>query len=104
MVGHRRELGLRAGRRYLELLFAPPSARAGAFSQAASVHSFAAKDVLRASELQLLPAKDPDVARQLKKVDKEVAFSPLPLVREPGHARLVVADGFHRLCAVIHVD
>jgi hypothetical protein len=31
-------------------------------------------------------------------------LSPLLLVHESGHARLVVADGFHRLCAVIHVD
>jgi len=96
---------LDAGRRYLELLFAPTSARALVRAlKSAAVHSFAAKDVLRASELQLLPAKDPDVARQLKKIHKGAPLSPLLLVRETGHARLVVADGFHRLCAVMHVD
>jgi len=94
-----------AGQRYLELLFAPTSARALVRAlKSASVHSFTAKDVLRASELQLLAAKDPDVARQLKKIDKGEKLSPLLLVRESGHARLVVADGFHRLCAVMHLD
>jgi hypothetical protein len=72
--------------------------------KAAPVHSFVAKDVLRASKVQLLSAKDADVARQLKKIDKGTPLSPLPLVRESGHARLVVADGFHGLCAVMHID
>ena len=94
-----------AGRRYLELLFPPATAQALVASlKSARVQSFAAKDVLRASELELLPAKDADVARQLKKIGKGAPLSPLLLVRESGHARLVVADGFHRLCAVIHVD
>ncbi len=49
-----------AGRRYLELLFAPSSARALVRSlKSAQVHSFAAKDVLRPSQLQLLPARTP---------------------------------------------
>ena len=94
-----------AGRRYLELLFAPTSARALVRAlKSAPVQSFAAKDVLRASELQLLPAKDRDVARQLKKIDKGAPLSPLLLVREASRARLVVADGFHRLCAAVHID
>lgn len=94
-----------AGRRYLELLFAPTSARALVRAlKSAPVNSFAAKDVLRASELPLLSAKDGDVARQLKKIDKGAPLSPLLLVRESGHARLVVADGFHRLCAAVHID
>ena len=49
-------------------------------------------------------AKDANVARQLKKIDKGTRLSPLLLVRESGHARLLVADGFHRLCAIMHVD
>jgi len=49
-------------------------------------------------------AKDANVARQLKKIDKGTPLSPLPLMRESGNARLVVADGFHRLCAVMQID
>ena len=68
------------------------------------IRPFAAKDILRASELGLLDAKDPDVAKQMKRIAKGQALSPLLLVRESGHARLIVADGFHRLCAAMHSD
>ncbi len=94
-----------AGQRYLELLF--PPAKASALVRRlkeTSVRAFPAKDVLRASELDLLSPKDPDVAKQLKKIAKGKALSPLLLVRESGHARLIVADGFHRLCAAVNVD
>ena len=94
-----------AGRRYLELLY--PRAKATALVgtlKSAPIEKFAAKDVLRASELHLLPVKEPEVAKQFKKIAKRTALSPLLLVRESGHARLIVADGFHRLCAVMHID
>lgn len=94
-----------AGESYLRLLY--PTDVADQLVESlkhVEASTFAAKDILRASELALLPAKDPDVARQLKKVDKGAKLSPLLLVRESGHARLIVADGFHRLCAVHHLD
>lgn len=31
-------------------------------------------------------------------------LSPLLLCRDPGHGKLVIADGYHRLCAVYSVD
>lgn len=94
-----------AGECYLRLLFAPKTAeRLVKELRQGEVTSFAAKDVLRASELALAPRKDPDVARQLKKLAGGARLSPLLLVRETGHARLIVADGFHRLCAVHHLD
>ncbi|MGA2872490.1 MAG: hypothetical protein ABSF27_02730 [Candidatus Dormibacteria bacterium] len=65
-----------------------------------------AKDLLRASRLELLPAEDPEVARDLKKVRKGELLSPVLLVR--GHApsdfAMTVADGYHRICASYHVD
>jgi len=90
-----------AGRAYLALLY--PAARAQALTRAlerAKVMRFAAKDIVRASELALLSAKDSGVVKQRKKIAKGQRLSPLLLVRESGHARLIVADGFHRLCAV----
>lgn len=94
-----------AAESYLRLLYPPAAAKEkGASLKKVKAAAFAAKDILRASELALLPRKDPNVARQLKKVKDGVKLSPLLLVRESGHARLIVADGFHRLCAVHHLD
>jgi len=60
-----------------------------------------AKDLLRASELALLPDSNVHVAKDLAKVKSGTPLSPVLLVR--GDAirglPLVVADGYHRICA-----
>jgi hypothetical protein len=64
------------------------------------------KDILRAAGLPLLPADDPEVAKDLKRVRKGTALSPVLLIRGnafDGHA-LQVADGYHRLCASYHLS
>lgn len=94
-----------AGRQYLELLY--PASRAKALVRSlkrTAIRSFVAKDILRASELELLPAREPDVAKQMKRIARQEKLSPLLLVRESDHARLIIADGFHRLCAAMHTD
>jgi hypothetical protein len=65
-----------------------------------------AKDLLRASRLPLLPADDHEVARDLKKVKRGTLLSPVLLVRgDAGAGRaLIVADGYHRICASYHLD
>jgi hypothetical protein len=65
-----------------------------------------AKDLLRASGLALLPPDNPHVARDLKKVDDGKALSPVLLVRGDllRGIPLVVADGYHRICASHHLD
>jgi hypothetical protein len=63
-----------------------------------------AKDLLRASRLELLPKGDTDVSKDLKKVDQGEKLSPVLLVRTGGGAALVVADGYHRICASYHLD
>lgn len=60
-----------------------------------------AKDILRASELHILPADDPHVARDLKKIEKGEPLSPVLLIRAD---KLVIADGYHRVCAAYHHD
>lgn len=89
-----------AARRYLALLFPPKDAKAlTAALRDASMQRFPAKDVLRASGQAPKSSKDPDVARQLKKIGRGKALSPVLLVRVPDQAKLLVADGYHRVCA-----
>ena len=65
-----------------------------------------AKDLLRASRLTLLPRDNPHVAADLKKVSGGERLSPVLLVR--GQAKkglpLLIADGYHRICASYHLD
>lgn len=63
-----------------------------------------AKDLLRASRLGLLPESDPEVGKDLKRVAGGARLSPVLLVRAQSDARLIVADGYHRICASYHLD
>ena len=65
-----------------------------------------AKDLLRASGLELLPMNNPHVAADLRKVKKGRRLSPVLLVRGslPKGLPLAVADGYHRICASYHLD
>lgn len=74
--------------------------------QAADIGFFKAKDLLRASRLNLLPVDNPHVASDLKKIAKGASLSPVLLVRGDlalGRA-LQIADGYHRVCASYHTD
>jgi hypothetical protein len=65
-----------------------------------------AKDLLRASRLPLLAPDNFHVSKDLKKVALGKLLSPVLLVR--GTLRpevpLIVADGYHRICASYHLD
>jgi hypothetical protein len=66
----------------------------------------AAKDLLRAAQLPLLPSDEPHVDADLKRIRKGKALAPVLLVRGDLAAGLplVVADGYHRICAVCYFD
>ena len=66
----------------------------------------AAKDLLRASDLQPLPPDNSEVEEHLKKARNGKLLSPVLLVRGNIAKRvpLVVADGFHRVCASYYLD
>ena len=66
----------------------------------------AAKDLLRASALPVLSPDDVAVAKDLRKIQKGKALSPILLVQgdAPKDRRLIVADGYHRICAAYHDD
>ncbi len=64
-----------------------------------------AKDILRASGLGLLSKTNLYVARNIKKVQLGLALSPVLLVVDDDLAHpLVIADGYHRVCASYHVS
>jgi len=66
--------------------------------------SFKAKDIFRASGLSLLGVSNGHVAKDRDKIDSGQKLAPLLLVRDPAQGKLVIADGYHRLCAVYSVD
>lgn len=92
---------------FLSLIY--PTARTRslvrALRNAGTVHH-AAKDLLRASHLPLLPAEDEHVAEDLKRIRKGKPLSPVLLVRGDMSKGipLVVADGYHRICAICYYD
>ena len=63
-----------------------------------------AKDILRASQLALLDEKNKHVASDLAKAAAGTALSPILLLRGDGEHPLVVADGYHRVCASYWID
>ena len=66
----------------------------------------AAKDLLRAAQLPLLPNDESHVDADLKRIQKRKALAPVLLVRGDlaSGLPLVVADGYHRICAVCYFD
>ena len=69
----------------------------------AGIGRFKAKDIFRASGLSLLGVSNFHVEKDRKKVKEGTALSPILLVRDPRQCKLIIADGYHRLCAVYSV-
>jgi hypothetical protein len=98
---------LKAAYSYLCLLMPPAKARTAVKELRAAKRSvFQAKDLLRASGEPLLPADTANVHEHIVELRAEKLLSPVLLVR--GDARtsrtLIIADGYHRICASYHVD
>jgi hypothetical protein len=64
------------------------------------IELFKAKDLFRASSLSLLGVSNSHVLKDLKKIKSRTPLSPLLIVTDPVNRRLIIADGYHRLCAV----
>jgi len=94
-----------AAQSYLGLVFDDATtARLVRALRAAAMTEFAAKDILRASGLSPLGMSNAHVEKDRKKVAAGTRLSPLLLVRSPGDPRVIIADGYHRLCAVYALD
>jgi hypothetical protein len=88
-------------RSYLSLLFDKRTAKACVNKlKRASVAEFKAKDIFRASGLPLLGANNSHVQKDRKRIQAGRALSPLLLIRDSANSKVIIADGYHRLCAV----
>jgi disulfide oxidoreductase YuzD len=89
---------------YLSLLFEPAVAKGMVHKlKLTQMAEFKAKDIFRASNLSLLGVSNKHVRRNEKKIKHGEKLTPILLVRQHGH-RVIVADGYHRMCAVYHYD
>jgi hypothetical protein len=94
-----------AARAYLCLIVPPREAKRLVDKlKRADVGAFAAKDIFRASALPLLGSSDSYVRRDRALITHKESLSPILLVRDPAKGKLIVADGYHRLCAVYTFD
>ena len=90
---------------YLSLIYPPKRVeKLIAKLKLARIVHFKAKDIFRASQLSLLGISNSHVEKDRIKLRAGKKLSPLLLVREETHGRVIVADGYHRLCAVYQVD
>ncbi len=92
-----------AAESYLSLLVGVSTAAklTKALRKVEDLQHFAAKDILRAAGLPLLPHDDSEVASDLEKVKFGKKLSPVLLLEG---IPLWVADGYHRACASYHLD
>lgn len=68
------------------------------------VTPFKAKDIFRASGLSLLGVSNEHVEKDRRKIGNGMELAPLLLVRDRQNGKVVIADGYHRLCAVYSFD
>ena len=90
---------------YLSLIFDIKSAKKLVKSlKKASMTSFKAKDIFRSSGLSLLGISNGHVEKSTKKIQTGIRLPPLLLVRDDRQRRLIIAEGYHRLCSVYLID
>jgi hypothetical protein len=88
---------------YLELLYTNKDAAiiTKKLKKAKTIHK-KAKDILRASQSSLLDKDNIHVRENIKKSKKGIKLSPILLVRN--NQKLIIADGYHRLCAIYYLS
>lgn len=92
-----------AAEEYLTLLFSRETARGLVDKlRRERVEYFKAKDIFRASKLPHAGISNEQVEKTLQKIDDEKKLSPVLLVR--ASTGLIIAYGYHRVCAVYSHD
>jgi hypothetical protein len=88
---------------YLELLFSNKKAKKIVEKlKKAKMFEKKAKDILRASNLPLLPKTNPNVKKHIEKHKNGGKLAPILLIRHK--RKLIIADGYHRMCAVYYLS
>jgi len=90
-----------AAKSYLSLLYDEQTANAHVDElRRAPLVGFKAKDIFRASGLSLLGISNVHVEKDQQKLQSGHELSPLLLIRDSVNGKVIIADGYHRLCAV----
>jgi len=90
---------------YLSLMYEDPApARYVDQLRKAPISKFAAKDIFRASGLSLLGVSNSHLEKDRAKILAGESLSPLLLLRASRQDAVIIADGYHRLCAVYALD
>ncbi len=94
-----------AAKSYLSLIFQPKTAETAAKKmESAEITLLPAKDIFRASGVSLLGVSNSHVEKDRARIILSEKLSPLLLFRDTNLAKLIIADGYHRLCAVYTFD
>jgi disulfide oxidoreductase YuzD len=90
-----------AAESYLALLYSEEKvAELIARFRNAVITEFKAKDIFRASQLSLLGVSNSHIEKDREKIKKKKSLSPLLLLRDQQNGKVIIADGYHRLCAI----
>lgn len=90
---------------YLSLVYDEPTVAAHLNKlKRAPVSKRKANDIFRASGLSLLGVSKFQIKKEKKKIKTGKSLSPLLLIRDSDSGKLVIADGYHRLCAIYSYD
>ncbi|TAK92423.1 MAG: hypothetical protein EPO06_01025 [Burkholderiaceae bacterium] len=86
---------------YLSLIYPQQTAAQYATQlSSAPMTEFKAKDIFRASGLPLLGQDNFHVKKNLEKIQDHQQLSPILLVRDTSNGKVIIADGYHRMCSV----
>lgn len=104
-LGKPEELDYAAAMSYLSLLYdKKKTTKLVDKLRNAVMTTFKAKDIFRASTLSLLGVSNSHVLKDKKKIQSKEKLSPILLVRDSKNGKVIIADGYHRMCAVYYYD
>jgi hypothetical protein len=90
-----------AAESYLGLLYDDKTVKAIVGKlKAAPLSQFKSKDIFRASGLSSLGVSNSHVEKDRNKIADGKPLSPILLLRDEHNSKVIIADGYHRMCAV----
>jgi hypothetical protein len=90
-----------AAKSYLSLIFEDAEAKKLVRKlKRAPMTEFKVRDIFRACGLPLLGISNLRVENDRRKIREKKELSPLLLVRDTRNRKVIIADGYHRMCAV----